>query len=360
MNTFKLPEVRPVDPMKSFPIPKFVSLDIEGLGFGPYCSIVEIGISLFQESGPLTYSEKIVPDFDRAEKATLDWWETQEGGEEYLQSCEDEGSPTLSKAMDKLGNLFGVEGDNMKALPWYFRGPAYDQALIQHQLSIISEKFTWAHYNCLCQRSVEKEILDLGFDREDIYREANAYLYPSSTPDERHRPLYVQPRTKVAHRAGDDAFHQGVSILGCKALMHRMFRAYRNPSAHRIVTDIKQDIVTCYECDKEVLHLFDDSRCGQCTRLTPEEVKTSHSVVERDRVEDINFIGREADITTCAAGNYRMGTDMWEWDGSRLIGDEMLLPPAEGKIRIEIEPEKGQPVTITSNDQVTSETVFLD
>lgn len=81
---------------------------------------------------------------------------------------------------------------------------------------------------------------------------------------------------------------------------------------------------------------------------------------QRDRVENISFIGREADITTCAAGNYRMGTDIWEWDGSRLVGGKMLFQPAKGKIRIEIEPDKGQSVKITSNDQVTPETVFLD
>lgn len=29
----------------------------------------------------------------------------------------------------------------------------------------------------------------------------------------------------------------------------------------------------CYECGKPVDHLFDDSRCGKCTRLTVEEVR---------------------------------------------------------------------------------------
>lgn len=28
----------------------------------------------------------------------------------------------------------------------------------------------------------------------------------------------------------------------------------------------------CYQCDKQVAYLFDDGRCGGCTRLTPEEV----------------------------------------------------------------------------------------
>ena len=28
----------------------------------------------------------------------------------------------------------------------------------------------------------------------------------------------------------------------------------------------------CYQCDREVGYLFEDSRCKDCTRLTPEEV----------------------------------------------------------------------------------------
>lgn len=31
-------------------------------------------------------------------------------------------------------------------------------------------------------------------------------------------------------------------------------------------------MLTCYQCDKEVEYLFGDSRCGECTRLTPAEV----------------------------------------------------------------------------------------
>jgi hypothetical protein len=29
----------------------------------------------------------------------------------------------------------------------------------------------------------------------------------------------------------------------------------------------------CYQCEKDVNYLFGDSRCGECTRLTPEEVR---------------------------------------------------------------------------------------
>ncbi len=29
----------------------------------------------------------------------------------------------------------------------------------------------------------------------------------------------------------------------------------------------------CYQCEKEVAYLFEDSRCKDCTRQTPEEVR---------------------------------------------------------------------------------------
>lgn len=29
----------------------------------------------------------------------------------------------------------------------------------------------------------------------------------------------------------------------------------------------------CYQCGEPTSYLFDDGRCGGCTRLTPEEVK---------------------------------------------------------------------------------------
>lgn len=32
-------------------------------------------------------------------------------------------------------------------------------------------------------------------------------------------------------------------------------------------------IITCYQCDKIVTWLAPDSRCGDCTRLTPDEVR---------------------------------------------------------------------------------------
>ena len=28
----------------------------------------------------------------------------------------------------------------------------------------------------------------------------------------------------------------------------------------------------CYQCDRKTAYLFDDGRCGNCTRLTPDEI----------------------------------------------------------------------------------------
>jgi len=32
------------------------------------------------------------------------------------------------------------------------------------------------------------------------------------------------------------------------------------------------DDPTCYQCEQKVMYLFEDSRCKDCTRLTPDEV----------------------------------------------------------------------------------------
>lgn len=36
---------------------------------------------------------------------------------------------------------------------------------------------------------------------------------------------------------------------------------------------LSESITRCYQCDKPVAYLFSDSRCKDCTRLTPEEVQ---------------------------------------------------------------------------------------
>lgn len=39
---------------------------------------------------------------------------------------------------------------------------------------------------------------------------------------------------------------------------------------------------TCYQCEEETEWLAPDSRCGQCTRLTPEQVKGEQPINEED------------------------------------------------------------------------------
>lgn len=44
------------------------------------------------------------------------------------------------------------------------------------------------------------------------------------------------------------------------------------PRAFREV-EAKAYLKKCYQCEKDVVYLFEDGRCGECTRLTPEEVR---------------------------------------------------------------------------------------
>lgn len=43
----------------------------------------------------------------------------------------------------------------------------------------------------------------------------------------------------------------------------------------------KKDYI-CYQCDKETNWLAPDSRCGDCTRWTPEEIRGEESYKEDD------------------------------------------------------------------------------
>ncbi len=71
-------------------------------------------------------------------------------------------------------------------------------------------------------------------------------------------------------------------------------------------------------------------------------------------------VGRQADLTTCLPGKYKLGTQVWDWDGKELTGGIMLFQPAPGKCSITITPDEGSPVKITSDEQVGPDTVFLD
>lgn len=35
----------------------------------------------------------------------------------------------------------------------------------------------------------------------------------------------------------------------------------------------KEELKECYQCEKEVYWLAPDSRCGNCTRYTPEQIR---------------------------------------------------------------------------------------
>lgn len=81
---------------------------------------------------------------------------------------------------------------------------------------------------------------------------------------------------------------------------------------------------------------------------------------QKARIASINYVGRTADITTCAPGEYIFSKNKWQWDGSVLRGRSMLLPPVKGDLEITIKPIAGEAVTISDNTQVTATTRFLD
>jgi len=81
---------------------------------------------------------------------------------------------------------------------------------------------------------------------------------------------------------------------------------------------------------------------------------------QKARLASVSYVGRRADLTTCAPGEYVFSRSKWEWDGDLLRGKSMLFQPVEGDIAITIKPKPGQPVEITDNAQVTENTSFLD
>lgn len=80
----------------------------------------------------------------------------------------------------------------------------------------------------------------------------------------------------------------------------------------------------------------------------------------KKRLADVSYVGRKADITTCAPGEYIFSKSRWMWDGAVLIGRSMLFQPVAGDIEIRIKPTQGQPVEITHDWQVTAGTRLLD
>lgn len=84
------------------------------------------------------------------------------------------------------------------------------------------------------------------------------------------------------------------------------------------------------------------------------------SDAQKARLQDVSYVGRKADITTCAPGDYVFSKDPWHWDGEVLRGKSMLFQPVPGELAITIRPKPGSKVEITDNSQVTSKTRFLD
>lgn len=83
-------------------------------------------------------------------------------------------------------------------------------------------------------------------------------------------------------------------------------------------------------------------------------------VEQQERLKTISYVGRRADITTCAPGDFLISKTKWTWDGEFLRGKSMILQPVKGDIEIKIKPVAGESVVITDNTQVSTSTRFLD
>lgn len=78
----------------------------------------------------------------------------------------------------------------------------------------------------------------------------------------------------------------------------------------------------------------------------------------KDRIKEVSYVGRTADITTCPPCHFVISSTKYEWDGKYLKGESTPLQPVNGKVTIE--PNPREPVKITSDSQVSDDTRFLD
>lgn len=118
-----------------------------------------------------------------------------------------------------------------------------------------------------------------------------------------------------------------------RSLMGGIINDYQNKEVPKFITDLKRYYPKIFA-------------------ILPENQKS--------RLRDINYVGRQAELLTCPPGLYTFGSNIWEWDGTVLRGSSMLFSPVPGDISITIKPAPGASVKITSNDQVTESTRFLD
>lgn len=81
---------------------------------------------------------------------------------------------------------------------------------------------------------------------------------------------------------------------------------------------------------------------------------------QKARLATVNYKGRRAALKTCRPSKYKIGTSVWEWNGSVLRGSSMLFQPVPGSIEIVITPNDDAAVEISDNTQVGPETRFLD
>lgn len=82
-------------------------------------------------------------------------------------------------------------------------------------------------------------------------------------------------------------------------------------------------------------------------------------------VEDYDYTGRDALLSTIKINcNVTISKKIWFWDGEFIIAKDkgyMIFPPVEwDQCELKFKPKANEKIRITSNDQVTPDTVFVD
>ena len=176
--------------------PLFYSCDIETLGVKVDSPVIEIGITAVTvadhqgtpeflyttHSIVLGVADTVMVDSE-FRRALIYHYKTAAGYELLAQSL---GVVVgLHEFLTKFEALLRQFGSIDRDALWYFRGPQFDQVMIEYNLQPYTHAVPWKYYNVRCQRTVDRMC---------------------KKPDQ---------KVEVAHRAGPDSRDQAVRLVTC-------------------------------------------------------------------------------------------------------------------------------------------------
>ena len=172
--------------------------------------------------------------------------------------------------------------------------------------------------------------------------------------------LHVKTQCNRIARMHDSYYLPYAHMCAAKSPFPRKWVKIENFTADRI------DAVTRYQPRDLFGHVIADYQKNIVPKFLADlrdfvpEIFAQLPNATKARLDNLSYIGRKADITTCQPGSYAFGNTTWTWDGAALTSTFIHLAPVKGDTFARIIPDPGQPVTITRNDQVGPDTVFLD